>query len=101
MPLKTAQRLCPHAVYLPGKYARYKEASKQFHEVQGAYTPWIEPLGTDEAYLDMTEFESLYGPPVAIAKSSIGSPENKTKRTMTRSAPRTWAIPAKTVLATK
>ena len=69
MPLKTAQRLCPHAVYLPGKYARYQEVSKRFHEVLGAYTPWVEPLGMDEAYLDMTGFESLYGPPVAVART--------------------------------
>ena len=69
MPLRTAQRLCPHAVYLPGKYARYQEVSKRFHEVLGEYTPWVEPLRMDEAYLDMTGFESLYGPPVAVART--------------------------------
>ena len=69
MPLKTAQRLCPHAVYLPGKYAHYQEASERFHAVLGEYTPWVEPLGMDEAYLDMTGFESLYGPPAAVART--------------------------------
>ena len=35
MPLKTAQRLCPHAIYLPGRYAHYLEVSRRFHAVLG------------------------------------------------------------------
>ena len=69
MPLKTAQRLCPHAVYLSGKYARYKEVSQRFHALLEEYSPWVEPLGMDEAYLDMTGFEGLYGPPVTVARA--------------------------------
>lgn len=68
MPLKTAQRLCPHAIYLPGRYSRYLEISRQFHAILSEYTPWVEPLGLDEAYMDMTGFESLYGPSTAIAR---------------------------------
>ena len=67
MPLKTAQRLCPHAIYLSGKYAHYLEVSQRFHAILGEYTPWVEPLGMDEAYMDMTGFESLYGAPSEVA----------------------------------
>ena len=69
MPLKTAQRLCPHAVYLSGKYSHYLEVSQRFHALLGEYTPWMEPMGMDEAYLDMTGFESLYGPPATVART--------------------------------
>ena len=69
MPLKTAQRLCPHAIYLSGKYAHYLEVSRRFHAILGEYTPWVEPLGMDEAYMDMTGFESLYGDPAAVART--------------------------------
>ena len=67
MPLKTAQRLCPDAIYLSGRYAHYLEVSRQFHAILGEYTPWMEPLGMDEAYMDMTGFESLYGAPAGVA----------------------------------
>ncbi|MCZ6615610.1 MAG: DNA polymerase IV, partial [Chloroflexi bacterium] len=69
IPLKTAQRLCPHAIYLSGKYAHYLEVSRRFHAVLSEYTPWMEPLGMDEAYMDMTGFESLYGAPADVART--------------------------------
>ncbi len=69
MPLKSAQRLCPHAIYLSGKYAHYLEVSRRFHAILGEYTPWMEPLGMDEAYMDMTGFESLYGAPADVART--------------------------------
>ena len=62
MPLTKAYRLCPHAVYLPGRYAHYEEASRRFMDILQQLSPFIEPLGLDEAYLDMTGFEALYGP---------------------------------------
>ena len=62
MPLVTAQRLCPHATFLNGSFRRYRDASSGFLAILAEYTPDIEPLGLEEAYLDLTGFEPLYGP---------------------------------------
>ena len=62
MPLSQAYRLCPHATYLTGRYDRYAEVSAGLMDILGSFSPFIEPLGLDEAYLYMTGFESLYGP---------------------------------------
>lgn len=68
MPLARAYRLCPHAVFLPGRFHKYQEVSSQFMEILGRYSPFLEPLGLDEAFMDMTGFESLYGSLVALAR---------------------------------
>jgi DNA polymerase-4 len=62
MSIAQAHRLCPHAIFVPGKFTRYIDASKMFMAILGQYTPDIEPMGLDEAYLDMTGFEPHYGP---------------------------------------
>jgi DNA polymerase IV len=62
MPLKQAMRLCPDAVFIRGKFDRYREASARFMAILGEFTPLVEPMGLDEAYLDLTGFEPLYGP---------------------------------------
>ena len=62
MPLKQAARLCPQAVFIRGTFARYREASARFMAILGEFTPLLEPMGLDEAYLDLTGFEPLYGP---------------------------------------
>ena len=62
MPLWKAHRLCPHAIFLAGRFHRYKEVSDGFLEILGSFSPFLEPLGLDEAFMDMTGFESLYGP---------------------------------------
>ncbi|MFC1962618.1 DNA polymerase IV [Chloroflexota bacterium] len=54
MPLATAQRLCPEAIFLPGNFSRYWEASTRFFQILVDYAPDIEPGGLDEAYLDIT-----------------------------------------------
>ncbi|MBI2849426.1 MAG: DNA polymerase IV [Chloroflexi bacterium] len=61
MPLKTAVRLCPQAIFLPGNFHRYRDASHKFMAILADFTPFIEPMGLDEAYLDVTGFESLHG----------------------------------------
>jgi DNA polymerase-4 len=61
MPLRTASRLCPQAIFIEGNYRRYRDASKKFMAVLADFSPFIEPLGLDEAYLDVTGFESLHG----------------------------------------
>src|SRR3990172_5081857 len=61
MPLKTASRLCPQAIFIEGSFPRYRDASQKFMAILADFSPFIEPLGLDEAYLDVTGFESLYG----------------------------------------
>ena len=62
MPLAVARRLCPQAVFLCGTFYRYRYASEKFFAILAEFTPDIEPLGLEEAYLDLTGFEPHYGP---------------------------------------
>ena len=54
MPAVRAERLCPHAVFVPPDFVRYKAASRQVREIFERHTDLIEPLSLDEAYLDVT-----------------------------------------------
>ena len=67
MPLATAYRLCPQAVFLRGDFSLYRDYSRRLREMFRAVTPLVESGGLDEAYLDMTGFEVLYGPPRQVA----------------------------------
>ena len=62
MPLAQAHRLCPQAIFLRGCFPHYEEASERFMRILSDFTPDLEPAGIDEAYLDLTGFESVYGP---------------------------------------
>ncbi len=68
MPLVTARRLCPQAVFLRGDFRRYEEASRAFHALLGGYSPLVEPAGLDEAYLDLTGCEPVVGAPPDAAR---------------------------------
>jgi len=68
MPLATAKRLCPHAIFLRGDFRRYEEASRAFHALLGRYTPLVEPAGLDEAYLDLTACYPVAGAPLDAAR---------------------------------
>ena len=72
MSIAKAHHLCPHAIFVPGKFSHYIDASKKFMAVLADYTPDIEPMGLDEAYLDMTGFEPHYGPVKQIASTIKG-----------------------------
>ena len=61
MPLKTASRLCPQAIFIEGSFPKYRDASQKFMIILADFSPFVEPLGLDEAYLDVTGFESIYG----------------------------------------
>src|SRR5574337_1757402 len=54
MPLRTAARLCPHAIFLDGHPERYREASERVFAVLSRFSPQVEMASIDEAYLDMT-----------------------------------------------
>jgi len=67
MPAGRALRLCPHAIVLKPRMSHYAEVSDQIHEILNRYTPLIEPLSLDEAFLDVTGSVSLFGPASTIA----------------------------------
>ncbi|MFH1382460.1 MAG: DNA polymerase IV [Chloroflexota bacterium] len=60
MPLVTARRLCPQAIFIEGGYPKYRDASQKFMAILADFSPFLEPVGIDEAYLDVTGFESLH-----------------------------------------
>ncbi len=61
MPAARARQLCPHAVFLPGRYDRYAEASRQLHDIFERFTPIVEPIALDEAFLDVGGTIRLFG----------------------------------------
>src|SRR6202171_4544126 len=67
MPLGRARRLCPNAVFVPCDFPAYREASKSVFAILDRYSPVIEPIALDEAYLDLTGEEALLGPPDTVA----------------------------------
>jgi DNA polymerase-4 len=67
MPLRTAARLCPQAIFVDGQLPRYREYSLRVHEVLSRFSPLVEMASIDEAYLDMTGTERLHGPPLRAA----------------------------------
>src|SRR5271163_408730 len=67
MPLRTAARLCPHAIFLDGHHAKYSEWSDRVATILAKFSPIVEMTSVDEAYLDLAGTERLYGPPFAAA----------------------------------
>jgi DNA polymerase-4 len=67
MPLRTAAKLCPHAVFVNGHPERYRECSEKVYKVLTAFSPQVEMASIDEAYLDMTGTARLHGPPLKAA----------------------------------
>ena len=61
MPLKTASRLCPQAVFVSGNIKKYMDSATRFMAILMDFSPFIEPMGIDEAFLDVTGFESIHG----------------------------------------
>jgi DNA polymerase-4 len=88
MPLRTAGRLCPHAVFLDGHHEKYGEWSDRVAAILAKFSPVVEMVSIDEAYLDLAGTARLHGPPLAAA--------DKLLRTITQ----TTALPCSAGLAT-
>jgi DNA polymerase-4 len=67
MPLRTAAKLCPQAIFVNGHPERYRECSEKVYGVLTTFSPQIEMASIDEAYLDMTGTARLHGPPLKAA----------------------------------
>src|SRR6266852_6022315 len=67
MPLRTAGRLCPHATFLDGHHEKYGEWSDRVATILAKFSPIVEMVSIDEAYLDLAGTERLHGPPLAAA----------------------------------
>ena len=67
MPSARARRLCPDAVFLPGRFSLYAEYSRRLHEVLASFTPMVEGIALDEAFLDVSSVRRLLGPGAEIA----------------------------------
>jgi len=67
MPLRTAYKHCPHAIFVEGHPERYREYSGRVFEVLGRFSPVVEMASIDEAYVDMSGTERLMGPPLRAA----------------------------------
>ena len=72
MPSAVARRRCPDAVFLPGDHARYEEVSEQLRDIFLRYTPLVEPISLDEAFLDVTGSRRLFGPAATVASRVRG-----------------------------
>lgn len=68
MPVAQAYRLCPQAVFLPVNMARYQEISKQVFSILSRYSPMMEIISIDEAFLDISGCTTLYGSPEEIGR---------------------------------
>jgi DNA polymerase-4 len=69
MPMAVAKRLCPHAIITPGRFDRYRDLSHEIQLLFEHFTPIVEPVSIDEAYLDVTDSIRLHGEPVTIARN--------------------------------
>ena len=78
VPIRTAKKLCPHAVFLRGQHEKYREYSDKIGQIFGEFTPVVEMVSIDEAYLDLTGCERLHGSAFRAADRLIRTVEERT-----------------------
>jgi DNA polymerase-4 len=71
MPLRTAGKLCPHAIFLDGRHDLYAEWSDRIATILSRFSPVVEMASIDEAYLDLSGTSRLHGPPLAAAHALL------------------------------
>jgi len=69
MPISKAKRLCPHAIFLRSSHRLYSEYSAKVFEILKRYSPLVEPVSLDEAFIDLTGCEKLHGPTLKTAET--------------------------------
>ena len=69
MPIARAKRLCPHAIFLRGSHRLYSEYSAKVFEILRSYSPLVEPMSLDEAFVDLTGCGKLHGPVLKTAET--------------------------------
>src|ERR1700722_9439097 len=79
MPLRTAGRLCPHAIFLEGRHQLYAQWSDRIAVILARFSPVVEMASIDEAYLDLSGTARLHGPPLAAAHALIRAIGEKTR----------------------
>jgi DNA polymerase IV len=79
MPLRTAAKLCPPAIFLDGHPEQYREYSEKVYRVLLSFSPLVEMASIDEAYLDMTGTGRLHGPPLQAAHRLHASIQSETQ----------------------
>ena len=82
MPTAQAYKLCPHGIYLRGRMGRYREKSDEIMAIFSDFTPDMQQLSIDEAFLDITGTEKLFGPPGETAKKLKERVRNETGLTV-------------------
>ncbi len=80
-PTAVALRLCPHAIVISPRHHLYEQVSDQVFEIFERFTPLVEPLSIDEAFLDVTGTDRLFGPPRAVAESIRAAVHAETRLT--------------------
>ena len=78
MPIRTAKKLCPHAIFLRGQHEKYREYSDKIGQIFSEFTPVVEMVSIDEAYLDLTGCERLHGSPLHGADKLIRTVQDRT-----------------------
>ncbi len=81
MPMATATRLCPQAVIITPRHKRYIEISRKIRAIFFRYTPLVQPLSLDEAFLDLNDSVKLFGPVVDVARQIKSDIYNELKLT--------------------
>ena len=69
MPISKAARLCPHGVFVPVDMAKYARVSDEIMTLLGEFSPLVEPVSVDEAFIDLTGTSSLFGPPADAVRA--------------------------------
>src|SRR5260370_3123632 len=69
IPMVTGEGLCPQAVFLPVRMKHYAEIGRQIRAILLSFTPLVEPLSLDEAFLDVRGCQGLFGPAMQIAQT--------------------------------
>jgi DNA polymerase-4 len=82
MPIARACRLCPGGIFLRGNMKRYREKSNEVMEIFTAFSPEVQQISIDEAFLDVTGTEKLLGPPAELGRKLKEAVRNKTGLTI-------------------